>query len=519
MGWINKSVAVAWRAGQFASALPWFSEKTPRPGAADDFWYEGFGGRETQSGMVVSPQIALKASAVYAVVKVLAETMATMPLQMYRDMGAAGREPAPNHPLDELIRYQPNQSQTAVEFWEFMMLNAVLEGTGYAEIVPGRRGAVDQLLPIRTSRVKAERLSDGTLRFKISEPNGTTRVLLQEEMFRFPGLSGDGITGLRVVDLAAEDIGLGMAADAYASRVFSNKLNIGGFLIHPATLTSDAQKNLINSLMRTAAGIENAHRPIVLQEGMKFERGSDTAKDAQLLEARKWQVTLVAQRFRVPLHMLGIDDQTNRATVEAQAIDFVKYTLRPWARRIEQAIRRDLIVATGIYSAKFNMDALMRGDSLSRAEYFAKALGSGGHPPWMTSNEVRVIEGMNPIAGGDKLVMPTNAAPNNSGLTDDSQAAQVKKLVAKEAAAMRKSALRLAGDADAFREWVAVFFGGHVSTVTSLLSVTKDVAKQYCDHAKAEVLAANDLPGMLDRWDDGRADEIIAMLEPYLSGR
>ena len=123
--------------------------------------------------------------------------------------------------------------------------------------------------------------------------------------------------------------------------------------------------------MEKAAGPENAHRPVVLQEGFKFERGTDTAKDAQLLEARKYQVAEIARFFRVPLHMLDIDDQTNRSTVEAQAIDFVKYTLRPWARRIEQAIRRDLIVAKQTFVAKYNMNALLRGDSAARSAFYA----------------------------------------------------------------------------------------------------------------------------------------------------
>ncbi|KKM58431.1 hypothetical protein LCGC14_1549340, partial [marine sediment metagenome] len=349
MGWMNDAVAAIWRGLSFRAGTP---------GPTDDFWYET-PSRMSQAGMRITPDLALKSSALYAVVRVLAETMATMPLQMFRDLGERGREPAPDHPLDEIIRFQPNSWQTAVEFWEMMMFHAVLRGTGYAQIVPGRRGAIDQLWPLHTDRVRVERLKDQSLRFRVSNPHtGVEQVLLQEEIFRIPGLSSDGVTGIRVVDLAADAIGLGLAADTYAGRVFSNRLNIGGFLIHPGKLSPEAQKGLVNALMEKAAGAENAHRPVVLAEGFKFERGVETARNSQLLEARKYQVAEIARFFRVPLHMLDIDDQTNRSTVEAQAIDFVKYTLRPWGRRIEQAIRRDLIIAKRTYSAKYNMNAL-----------------------------------------------------------------------------------------------------------------------------------------------------------------
>ena len=407
MGWLSD----VWQRLGFRAAMP-------GPGA--DFWYES-AGQVSQAGMRITPDLALKASALYAVVKVLAETMATMPLRMFRDLGDRGREPAPEHPLDEVIRFQPNSWQTAIEFWEMMVFHAVLRGTGYAQIVPGRRGAVDQLWPLHPDRVRVERLSDMSLRFKVTNPHtGAQQTLLQEEVFRIPGLSSDGVTGLRVIDLAADAIGLGLAADTYAGRVFSNRLNIGGFLIHPHKLSPEAQKRLINSLMERAAGAENAHRPVVLQEGFKFERGTETAKDSQLLEARKYQVAEIARFFRVPLHMLDIDDQTNRSTVEAQAIDFVKYTIRPWARRIEQAIRRDLIIAKRTFEAKYNMNALLRGDSAARAAYFAAALGVSGRAAWMTPNEVRAQEGMNPSAepGADQLGgLVTAGAPDLGAAT------------------------------------------------------------------------------------------------------
>lgn len=515
MGWINNTVAAVWNAGRATGSLLRPRAETPGPGA--DYWYEPTGSSANHAGVTVTPDIALKSSCVYSCIKVLAETISTTPVQMVRDLPGGWMEPAPEHPLDEIIRYQPNQTQTAVEFWEMMMLHAGLRGCAYAEIVPGLRGAVDQLLPLHTDRVQPERLRDGTLRFIVTNPTtGAQKTLLQEEVFRIPGMSSDGIRGLRAVDLAAEAIGLGLAADAYAARVFSNNLNIGGYLIHPKKLSPEAQKNLVQRLMERFAGIDNAHRPIVLQEGMDFKPASMNGRDAQLLEARKWQIGEIARYWRIPLFMLGID-QTG-ANSEQQALDFVKYTLRPWVRRIEQAIRRDLIVAKGTYSAKFNMDALLRADSAARAEYFSKALGAGGSPPWMKQNEVRHIEGLprEPDPRADSLGVGTNprtdTPPAAAALEDRSLEAAAKRLVTKEITAIRKAVMRLAGDADAFREWAKAFYGGHVAMVVRELGLTKPVARVYCTTVLNQLLGSNDIESTLTRWEDTRAAEITETL-------
>src|SRR3990167_11197578 len=154
MGWLNRIIG----RGRRASDEP---DRSP----ASDFWY-GPVGLGNHAGIRIKPDIALKAAALYACIKVLAETIAPLPCQMFRELANGDREPAPQHPLDELIRYQPNGRQTAIEFWEMLILHAATRGTGYAEILPGRRGAVDQLEPFHTDRVEAQLLPDKTLRFK-----------------------------------------------------------------------------------------------------------------------------------------------------------------------------------------------------------------------------------------------------------------------------------------------------------------------------------------------------------------
>jgi len=502
------------------------------PAPTDDFWFTPMA-TPNMSGVAVTPDIALKSSALYAVLKVLSETVASMPMEIHKNLADGGRELATNHPLYELLAFQPNHYQTATEFWEMQMFHAAGRGTAYAEIIPGPRGSVDQLLPLHPARVQTLWLEDDTLAYDVHDPRtGRKRRLLQDEVFRIPGLASNGVTGMPAIELAAEDIGLGMSADAYAARVFSNKLNIGGFLVHPGKLSPEGQKNLIKSLMERFTGSGNAHRPMVLQEGMKFEKASMDASQAQLLEARKWQTILIAQRFRVPLHMLAIDDQTNRSTVEQQAQDFTRYTLRPWVRKIEQAIRRDLITAKTTYAAKFNMNALLRGDIKTRGEYYAKALGSGGHRPWMSVNEIRALENQNPVPGGDVMEPPVNmqnqiAPPEPEPeeeeekearlpappvrIEDNSLRARAVRMVNKEIVAIRRAKMRFAGDDAALGSYVESFYGGHVSSVMTTLEVPKEVAKAYCDHVLKEVRNQNysAYEEMFNNWDRTRVDEIV----------
>ncbi|WP_051334354.1 phage portal protein [Bradyrhizobium sp. Ai1a-2] len=534
MGWINNAAAAVWSLGRRADD----SDQDRYYGDDADFYYESVGKRST-AGVRITPMAAMRLSAFAACAKVLAETIASLPVSINKIMPDDGRQPWPSHPIAELIRYQPNRTQTAVEFWESIIFHTVLFGTGYAEIVPGPRGAVDQLKFLRSDRVVQDQLRDETLRFTVSNPNsGGSRVLLQDEVLRIPSLSLDGVNGLSMIDLAAEAIGLGVAADQYASRIFSNNLNMGGFITTQKRMSREAIRNLIARLMEKYASPENFHRPAILQDGAKFEPAAMKASEAQLLEARKWQIAELARYFRIPLHMLGVDDQTNRSTVEEQSINFVKYTIRPWARRIEQAVRRDLIIATGLYEIKFNLDALERGNLEARRNYWSSALGSGGAPGWMTVNEVRVAEGMNRInepwadqvsRGGYEKASPTPAGQQRQGSDDETDAiaapapkiedntpeAVAARVANKENATLRKASQRFAADPDGLREFIKAFYGGHVSFVMSQLGISRPDAKRYCAHQRDEALKANDFLALLDHREEKLAGLIAAVLKQH----
>lgn len=518
------------------------AEGQKRYSNGDDFWYEPFN-RATGAGIRVTPEIAIKATAVFACVSLLAETMAALPLHVYRRLATGGREPAPDHPLEELLSVQSNDTDTAFDFWGTMIWHLFLRGTAYARIVAGARGPIDQLIPLHPSLVRPERYGNPKVpkwRFRVRDPlTGTEEVLLADEIFRVPGIIAGGVLGMGLCDHADEAIALGIAADQYAARVFSQNLNMGFIVTHPGKLSEEAKTNFINTFIKRASGVANLHRPILLQENMKVEKMSMTAKDAQMEEARKWQTLEIARRLRIPPHMLGIADGATHSNVEEQGQNLVRYTLLPLGTRIEQAIRRDLITAPTTYTAKFNFEGLLRGNAQARADYFSKALGAGGSPGWMTVNEIREIEGYNALPGEEFNRPPIGTNPSNEPRDvtprppppkrlppptppdDDEEEEETRHaappcpvasaehtvavadvpatpsvddaaqaLVRKEIAALRRAAMRYAHDAGAWRTYAKSFYGGHVSDVMARLGVAKDAAATYCRARSAQCHAA-----------------------------
>lgn len=492
------------------------------PGVTDDFWYTP-AGSNTPAGIRVTPEIAMKASAVYSCVSLIATVVASLDLRMYQQT-TLGLTEATNHPVNDLIRFQANKRDTAVEFWEFMLFQAALADEAVAEILPGARGSVDQLRPLMPGRYRRQTMRDYSVRYEYDDPlTGTRRILLQDEVFRVPGPSINAYANPSSVDLAADAIALGLAADQYAARVFSNKVNFGGFFTTPGPMSEDAQKNFLAGITERFTGNSNFHRPGILQGGIKFEKASMDAQEAQLTEARKWQLGEVARRWHIPYSYIGLADGLTKSNVEQQALDFKNITLIPWTNRVVQSIRRDLVIATTAFVAMYDFDSLLQGDSAARGEYAAKALGSGGGRAWLSQNEVRESQGWNRIADPKYDQIPdtnSNAATQQTKAASaaaggDTVEACVQTLVTKECTAIRKALMRFADDFEAFRKWVGAFYSGHVSTVVKALDIPHDVAKSYCAGCREQVLAANDVNGLLDRREETGAAEILTALAEW----
>lgn len=383
------------------------------PDPTSDFWYTPFGGA-TAAGVPVGPDTALRFSAVYACVRILSEAVANLPIQVFQHLADGGKQPATNHPLYDLLHDEPCRAprQTAYTFKATAMVHLLLRGNAYAQIVPGPRGPVDQLQLIHPDRVTPIMGPDNNLVYKVRQPDGSQKTLNNEDVFHMLGMSLDGVTGVSVITYAREAVGLGLAAEGYAARVFSQDATPRGVLKHPSRLSQEAIERLRTTWQQQHGGLGNVHKPAILEEGMDWMPISMTANDAQLIAGRQFQVVDIARWFGVPLHMV---QETNRSTswgagIEQLSLAFVIYTLMTWLRRWEDTIRQQLIMNPRVYFAEFNLDALLRGNTVDR--YSAYAIGRNWG--WLSPNDVRRRENMNPIQGGDTYMTPLNMVPLGS---------------------------------------------------------------------------------------------------------
>lgn len=366
------------------------------------------GGYPTASGVDVTDQVALSCMAVYAAVRLLSETMGSLPGHVMRQTDM-GKEKALDHPLYRIIHEQPNPEQTTMEWRETAMCHLLLRGNHYSEKQYDAGGRLMALWPIHPDKVRIERASpNAPLTYVISLPDGKQVSLRHENILHLRGLGSNGVTGFSPIAVARQSIGLAVAAQEYGARLFRNDTRPGGVLEHPAKLSDPAHKRLKTSIEEQHQGLSNAHRMMILEEGMKWHQIGINPDDAQFLESRKFSVTEVARMFNVPPHFLRDLERATFSNIEQQAIEFVVYSLRPWCVRFEQRLNIDLLSHEDrvTHFIKLNVDGLLRGDIKTRYDAYHVAKGDG----WLNANEIRELEDMNPIAGdgGDDYWQPVN---------------------------------------------------------------------------------------------------------------
>lgn len=401
-----------------------FTPLERRSGLANpDAWLVDFfnGGHSSMSGVRVSPDSALGHSAVFACVQVRSQTLASLPLKLFRRGKNGAKETAIDHPAYSLVHTSPHPQLTSFEFREMMNGHGDLRGIGYAQIVRDGGGRVRRLVPLHPDRVRPVRAeqanADGIrpLSFEVTNAGlGGTVRLAESEILRIPNFSLDGVHGLSPIGIARESIGLALAADEHAARMFSNGARPAGVLQHPGKLDDPGRKNLRESWQAVHGGVSNTGKIALLEEGMKFENIGLTNADAQLLESRKYSRTEIASLWRVPPHKIGDLERATFSNIEQQSIEFVQDCMLPLCVRWEQRLDMSLLSEgeRGEYFFKFNLAGLLRGDTKSRYEAYRIGLGRAGEPGWITVNDIREVEDMNPVKGGDVLF--TGIAPDLS---------------------------------------------------------------------------------------------------------
>ena len=385
-----------------------------------DFSFESISAR-TGSGMRVSPDSALRLAAVYACVRILAETIASLPLVVYQRRPDGGKDRVTDHWLYRLMAKRPNRFQNPFEWREMLQGHLALRGNAFNQIITNPRGEIIELMPIHPDRVKIELLPSGEYRYQISDRSGTEVILPRGEVWHLRGLSSDGLMGMSPIELARENLGTALAAQGYGARFFANDAKpTGGWIEFPGSFKDSEAKKVFRESYQQAQSGSNRGKVLVLENGMKFHEVGVTNKDAQFLELRKFQITDVARLFRVPPHMIADLDRATFSNIEQQSLEFVMHTMTPWAERWEASIQSELLLESDDIEIEFDFANLMRGDASSRSSYYQSGIQNG----WLTRNEARIAENLNPIDGLDQPLRPLNMVEEDAAedLEIDTQA-------------------------------------------------------------------------------------------------
>jgi len=360
--------------------------------------YRAIGGQPTHAGPQVNEHQALQLAVVYAAVSIISDAIAQLPIDVIRREGDE-HVPQPDHRLVHTLNREPNQYMTSFTFRNTAQSHALLWGNTYSEIIYTRGGQPTDLFPILPDRTVIEK--DGNTRSIVYRTNvdGQPVYLNPDRVLHIPGMGFDGLVGYSPIHLARNAIGLGLALEEFGSKFFANDMKSGGYLKHPSKLSEEAQRNIVESVERQG-GLNNAHRLMVLQEGMEFQTTTIAPEDAQFLSTRSFQVEEIARMYRIPLFMLGshAKDTAWGSGLAEQSLGFVRYTLRPWLVRWEQELNRKMLTEQERrdgYYIKHNLDSLLAADAKTRAEIHTMALDPD--TGWMMRNEVRGLEDYNNV--------------------------------------------------------------------------------------------------------------------------
>lgn len=368
-----------------------------------------FGFGSSVSGKSVTASTAIQMSTVYACVRVIAETIASLPIHVYEHTDAGNRK-ATEHPLYRLLHDEPNLEMTSFVLRETMMAHLLLWGNSYCQIIRTGRDQVVSLHPLQPDQMTVDRDTKGNLTYTYTDSNGKQFLMKPEDVLHIPGLGFDGIIGYSPIAIEKNAVGLGIAAEEFGAKFFSNGARPSGVLTHPNTVKDPSA--LRASWNSAYGGSSNASRVAVLEEGMTFTPLSMPNNEAQFIETRRFQVEEICRIYRVPPHMVADLSRATFSNIEHSSIDFAIHTIRPWLVRMEQAMNRALIPETekGRFYVQINLDGLMRGDYKSRMEGYAIARQNG----WLSANDIRDLENLNPISdeeGGNAYLINGNMIP------------------------------------------------------------------------------------------------------------
>lgn len=491
--------------------------RTTEPTA--DAWYDSSGWMNAGT-YGASINLALHLSAVMACTRAIAQPTAMVPLHILEYMPGGGRRRAPEHPLYSVLHDAANPEMTAQEFREYMVAHAFLRGAGYARILPDANGyPAGMLVPIHSDHVIIERLPSGKLRYRVQEPGQREEVLLFDEVFNIRGFSVDGVTGVSFVEFAARTMRLTNAIEEYQLKHYTKGGAPRGVLQHRVEMGPEARKKMEAEFQAKTSGMENMFSTPILPPSLEWKQIGVTDKDAETLSKMQFQLGEYERWSGVPAHVISDLMRSTNNNIEEQAIEYVQYCLLPWGVRVEQSVSRDLIINTRRFKAEHLWDVLLKGQTKERYEAYNLAW-------WMSINEKRERENMNPVDGGDDLIVPLNmtrlqdlgaeaAAPEPATLPRENPRARLfaldaaRRVVTAECRAVEKAALEHADDGIAWERWLREFYGKHERQYELILRLPAAEAHDVAERHRLTLL--RDGARAAEHWEETEVPQLAGM--------
>ena len=478
----------------------------------DPRWYEKIGGTRSDAGFAIVPESALRIAAVYRAVNVLAHSVASIPFLVYQRLDDDGKERAREHPAFGLLRDKPNAWQTSFRWRHLMMVQAILWGEHYSEIIPGP-GGIRALHPMNPDTTRlVEQLPDGRLVYvtqdvvdaRGSQALAPERVLIQDEVLHVRGFSIDGKRGIALTKLARNAMGLALSAERHGSMFLRKGARLAGFLSSPSAMQPETRKENEKAWQRQYGGSDASGSTPLLTGGMEYKPIGTSNRDSQWLEAREFQVQELLRFMGVPGVMVGFPDKSaTYASAEQFFQSFVTHSVQPWTENIRTEVTESVVVGAPDFYADFILEGLLKGDIKTRYDSHRLAISSG----WKTRNEVRVAEGMN--RGPDELdtfleplnMVEAGAEREGSGSSGSAGGVPsgkaparlesiaektVARLVRKELVALLGDderighAVRFASEPKRWAVWLAEFYADHEIQLVEELGISRAVARWYC---------------------------------------
>ena len=375
-------------------------------------WLSSMFSKTSTSGVNVTVDKALEHSTVYSCVNILSESMASLPFSVYEKTSKKQKnytKKATNHPLHELLHDEPNDDMTSFSWMQVVMMHLTLRGNHYSQIIRNNAGNVVGIYPLDPEKMQIIRLESGKIAYLYRHDTLGEQGLDASEILHFIGMTLDGIVGLSPISYNRNTIGASIAMEEFGATLFKNGATPSGVVSGNGvkSMSDTAFERFRQSFKDNYQGLMNAGKPLILEDGFTFTPITISNRDGQYLESRKFTKAEIAAIYRVPLHMINELDKATFSNIEHQSMQFVVDAVRPWAVRIEKEIKRKCFSTKEkkSYFVKLNLGALLRGDTKSRYEAYESAITKGC---WMTRNEARELEDLNPIDGLDEMIVPLN---------------------------------------------------------------------------------------------------------------